>query len=800
MPADQPRANPSPEDESADCPGTDKPRPAGLDGARRARPAGQAGSPSSRTYDFNQSWLFGGAYLSGSEDPEYDDSGFARITLPHTVVPLSWANWDQKSWEKSWIYRKHFKPPQIDRGRIFADFDGVMVNADIVLNGVKVSSHLGGYLPWSAELTSHLAPGDNILAVIVHSQQLSVPPEAGPGDTAVIDFLQPGGIYRDVTLRAVPAVFLSEIFARPVRVLTPDRSVEVQATIDAGTVPRDPVRLTAELLDGSRVLASAQATMTISTEGTIVAGLTIAGIGEVTLWSPDSPKLYTVRVTLADAPDHAHQIHVRTGFREAVFQPDGFYLNGRRLQIAGLNRHQFFPYIGMAAAARLQRRDARILKLELNCNMVRCSHYPQSPHFLDACDELGLMVWEEPPGWQHVGDATWQDIAVQNVHDMVVRDRSRPSVILWATRLNETPDHPSLNARARQLADDLDGTRQTTGAMNLYSTAGWAQDVFAYNDYHARDGAAGLRPPLPDVPYLVSEAVGAISGAPTYRWIDTGAVLASQARLHAQVHNIARSSPRYAGLLGWAGIDYPSRNGGERIWNNMKTPGVMDTFRVPKPGAAFYQSQVDPAIRPVIRPVFFWEFGASSGNGPGANAMIATNCDRLEVFVRGEHLATATPDTENFGYLAYPPVFMDLTVDGSALPELRITGYVGRWQVASIRMSADTSRDHLTITAADSSIQADGTDMTQVTFRALDAYGNQRRHVSGEISLALAGPAMLIGDNPFAFADYGAVGGAFIRSKPGQVGVVTVTARHPNLGRAAVQVTVTPRDSRRAFL
>ncbi len=771
-----------------------------MDGTRYARPAGRAGSPSSRTYDFNQSWLFGGAYLNGSEDPDYDDSGFARINLPHTVVPLSWANWDQASWEKSWIYRKHFSRPQIDGGRIFVDFDGVMVNADIVLNGVKVSSHLGGYLPWSAELTSHLVPGDNILAVIVHSQQLSVPPETGPGGTAAIDFLQPGGIYRDVTLRAVPAVFLSEIFARPVRVLAPDRSVEVQATIDAATVPRGPVRLTAELLDGSRVLASAQTTVTITAEGTIVARLTIAGIGDVTLWSPDSPKLYTVRVTLAHAPDHAHQLQVRTGFREAAFQPDGFYLNGQRLQIVGLNRHQFFPYIGMAAAARLQRRDARILKLELNCNMVRCSHYPQSPHFLDACDELGLMVWEEPPGWQQVGDATWQDIAVQNVHDMVIRDRSRPSVILWATRLNETPDHPSLNARTRQLASDLDGTRPTTGAMNLYSTAGWAQDVFAFNDYHARDRTAGLRPPLPGVAYLVSEAVGAISGPPTYRWIDTSAVLARQARLHAQVHNIARSSPRYAGLLGWAGIDYPSRHGGERIWNNMKTPGVIDTFRVPKPGAAFYQSQVDPGIRPVIRPVFFWEFGASSKNGPGADAMIATNCDRLEVYVSGEHLATATPDTENFGYLAYPPVFMDLTVDGSALPELRITGYVGRRQVASVRMSADTSRDHLVIAAADSSIQADGTDMTQVTFRALDAYGNQRRHISGKITLELAGPGVLIGDNPFAFTDYGAVGGAFVRSEPDQAGVVTVTARHPDLGQAAVQVMVTPRDSRRAFL
>ena len=145
-----------------------------------------------------------------------------------------------------------------------------------------------------------------------------------------------------------------------------------------------------------------------------------------------------MRTTITPGTAPPHTVDVSTGFRQAVFQPDGFYLNGKRLEIFGLNRHQLFPYLGMAAGARLQRRDAEILKNELNCNMVRCSHYPQSPHFLDACDELGLMVWEEPPGWAYVGDAAFEQIVLQNVHDMVVRDRNRPSVIVWATRLNET--------------------------------------------------------------------------------------------------------------------------------------------------------------------------------------------------------------------------------------------------------------------------------------------------------------------------------------------------------------------------
>jgi beta-galactosidase len=422
--------------------------------------------------------------------------------------------------------------------------------------------------------------------------------------------------------------------------------------------------------------------------------------------------------------------------------------------------------------------------------MVRCSHYPQSPHFLDACDELGLMVWEEPPGWQYIGNAAFQALVVQNVHDMVVRDRSRPSVIIWGTRLNETSNSfPALYAQTRQEADQLDGSRPSSGAMATYSlTTGWAEDVYAYDDYHSTAaGDATLLPPLPGVPWLVTEAVGALDGPPLYRWIDTGAVLAEQGRLHAQVHNLAQANPDSSGLLGWAGIDYASLNGGDRIWRNLKTPGVLDTFRVPKPGAAFYQSQVSPEVRPVIRPMFFWDFGSSSpSDGPGPAAMIATNCDRLELFLAGQHLATALPDTQDYASLAYPPVFADLSgLDGSSLPELRIDGYVGGALAASVTMSADTSRDRLALWLDDSALRADGTDTTRLTFRALDAYGNQRPYVTGSVALTLTGPATLIGDNPFPFGDYGGVGGAFVRSLAGRPGRVTVQAQHATLGQAA---------------
>ncbi len=750
------------------------------------------GAPSARTYSFNRGWLFSG-YAEGSADPRYDDSAFAGATLPHTVTPLSWSEWEPDTWEAVWIYRKHFTVPGHRGARVLVDFDGAMTNATVVINGTALGTHQGGYLPWSAELTGYLADDDNVLAVIVDSRWLPVPPDGAPGGAWAVDYLQPGGIYRDVRLRVVPQVFVADVFARPVDVLSSARSVRVQVTIDSAAQRRDQVQVVAELLDGSVPVALASTNARIDGPGTAAVTLSITGIDDVTLWSPDTPHLYTVRVTLTPSDGPSHIVEATTGFREAVFLADGFYLNGERLKIFGLNRHQLFPYVGMAGPARLQRRDAEILKYELNCNMVRCSHYPQSPYFLDACDELGIMVWQEPPGWQYVGDAAWQELVLQNVRDMVVRDRNRPSLIVWGTRLNETADYPELYGLARQLAYELDGSRQTSGAMSAYSTDGWAEDVFGFDDYQrSPDGDASLEPPLPGLPYLVSEAVGALDGLPHYRWIDTGASLAVQARMHAQVHSIAQAEAGYAGLIGWAGFDYASLHGGDRIWRHMKTPGVMDTFRVPKPGAAFYRSQVDPRVRPVILPVFFWDFGPWSPDGPGGNVMIATNCERLEIYVGGRHHGTGTPDRRGFRGLAYPPAFANLRVDGSSRPELRIDGYVGGQLVASIRMSADTSRDRLMLTADDASIHADGSDCTRLTFRAVDAYGNQRCSVSGLVSLSLTGPATLIGDNPFDFGVYGGVGGAFVRSRPGLTGPVRITAEHPALGRATVRMAVIP--------
>ena len=223
----------------------------------------------------------------------------------------------------------------------------------------------------------------------------------------------------------------------------------------------------------------------------------------------------------------------------------------------------------------------------------------------------------------------------------------------------------------------------------------------------------------------------------------------------------------------------------------MKYTGVMDLFRVAKPGAAIYQAQVDPRVKPVIAPAFYWDFGSVSPVTSLPSAMICANTDRLEVYVGGAHFCTARPGTADYGSLAYPPSFVDFRgVDGSSRPDLRIDGYLGPELVVSRSLSSDPSLDRLALAFDHAEIEGDGVDATRLAFRAVDRYGAPRPFVTGQLVLDVEGPAALAGDNPFDFAAAGGAGAVWIRSLPGSAGTVTVSASHPVLGRAVARVRV----------
>ena len=313
--------------------------------------------------------------------------------------------------------------------------------------------------------------------------------------------------------------------------------------------------------------------------------------------------------------------------------PTGSTSTASRLQIFGLNRHQLFPYTrhgGRRAAAAPGRRDPQE-RAELQHGALLA---------LPAVAALPRRLRRAGP--DGVGGAA--RLAVRRRRRLAAdraAERARHGGPRPQPPVGHRLGHPA--ERDRQLPGPVradpaaapttsTGPGQTTGAMASYSPHGWAEDVFGYDDYHAtRRQRRRCSRRCRACPTWSARRSARSTGRRLYRWIDTGAVLAepgADARPGAQ-HRPVRSPVR--GLLGWCAFDYASLNGGERIWDNLKTPGVIDTFRVPKPGAAFYRSQVTPADQPVILPVFFWDFGPGSPvAGPGPDSIIATNCDRLE--------------------------------------------------------------------------------------------------------------------------------------------------------------------------
>jgi beta-galactosidase len=746
----------------------------------------------------DQGWRFGGVHRSGDPLQTPPAESWPLVDLPHCVVELSWHGWEPSSWEHRWLYQRTVDlPAGAGTARVLLDFDGVLSATTPTVNGHTLPETKGGYLPFTYEVTGLVHDGGNDLVVIVDGTWRQIPPSGAAGGAASVDYLQPAGISRHVGVRLVPSpAYVSDVFVSPAAPPSGAVDIPVVVTVDS-TAALSGAQLDVQLTPhgSSQIVAQASAGVPRVAPGRHEVTVTLSGVDGLSRWSPSAPTRYDVAVTLRGAGTVTHTVSVPTGFRDTQFTPDGFFLNGERLILFGVNRHQLFPYMGMSAPDRLQRRDAEILKSDLNCNAVRCAHYPPSPAFLDACDALGILVWEEIPGWQYIGDAAWQRLWLRDVAAMVRRDRNRPSVVIWGVQPNESQPTTAAAARARTIAGAGDRTRPAAGTNTTYDWPGYVQPVFAHDDYTTAvvDGVEvpQLHAPIAGTPYLVAEAVGALGAVHYFVRNRAQGDLQTQAIDHGIVHSQARDpDATYGGLLGWAGLDYASLTG--YTVDALKTPGVIDTFRVPKPGAAIYRAQVDPAVRPVIEPAFSWYFGSDAPvTSLGSRALVCTNCDEILASLDGRPIGRLTPAGPAFAHLDHPPLHLDTTlVPASTTPDLRLDGYVNGAIVLSRSFSADTSADVLQVVADDASIAGDGSDATRIRFVAVDRFGNTRAYAGGTVRLTLTGVGRLVGDNPFDYSVAGGVGAVWLRSVNGQYGTATVLATHAALGSAAASVAV----------
>ncbi len=755
----------------------------------------------------NRGWRYKAAKVAGAEAPEFSDADFERVVLPHTNVLLPWHNFDDRAYEFVSTYRRTFAYPAAAEGkRVFVDFEGAMTASTVWINGHALGEYKGGFTPFSFELTQYLRKdAPNVLTVQLDSTERADMPPFG----YEIDYMTFGGIYREVSLRIVPEVFLDNLFARPLNVLAAP-ALEVDCFL-AGT-GAGRLSLAVELRDGDRVVARAVQPVTLSTAADADASLdpttsapaylsaetrndparhTVAlpKLGNIELWQLEKPKLYTVHVQLSRDGQVIDEDMRRIGFREAKFTDQGFSLNGTIVKLRGLDRHQTFPFVGQAMPARVQRRDALILRHSLHCNIVRTSHYPQSRHFLDCCDEIGLLVLEEIPGWQHIGPEPWKLVAIDNVGRMIRRDWNHPSIILWGVRINESHDDHDFYLRTNALAHALDATRQTGGIRN-FKESELLEDVFTINDF-------GFPLRMPNHPvYLNTEFVGHTYPVKT---TDDDERQREHTLRHARIHDQLASNPQYSGGIGWCAFDYNTHanfGAGDRICYH----GVTDIFRELKPAGGFYKSQCDPSEEVVIEPAFHW--AKSDEASAFIHAVVCSNCDTLKFYVRARGaepndwtlLAEESPNREDFKHLKYPPFDFDMRRLNSqqlsfSWGDLRIDGYLAGKQVLSRSFSGNGIDTAFTATPDDTTLVADGADATRVVLRVTDQFGNVHVSANDPITFSIDGPGTLIGDNPIALM--GGTAAVWMRAQE-QGGTVRLTANHLRLGSKTIEFTLSP--------
>jgi beta-galactosidase len=757
----------------------------------------------------NRNWRFRPSKVAGAEAPGFDDAKFERVVIPHTNVKMPWHNFDDRVYEFVSTYRRRFKYPAAARGkRVFADFEGAMTASTVFINGHNLGEYKGGFTPFSFELTKFLKPdAENVLVVYLDSTEREDIPPFG----YEIDYMTFGGIYRDVSLRIVSQTYIDNIFAAPKNVLGDAPFVDVDCFI-ASQFTGGAYSLVVKLsdADGKEVARREQsialnpspdpnAAMDPETPASPYAStqtttdparhtVTLKNLGTVKLWDLDTPNLYTVQVHLLLDGKVIDNDSRRIGFREASFTDGGFSLNGKIVKLRGLDRHQTFPFVGQAMPARPQRKDAEILRHGLHCNIVRTSHYPQSKYFLDRCDEIGLLVLEEIPGWQHIGPEPWKLVAIDNVGRMVRRDWNHPSIILWGVRINESKDDHSFYTRTNALAHALDTTRQT-GGIRYFQSSEFLEDVFTMNDF----GFPLKKPNHPK--YLNTEFVGHTYPTKT---TDDDERQREHTLRHARIHNQLASDPQYAGGIGWCAFDYNTHanfGAGDRICYH----GVTDIFRENKPAAGFYKSQCDPSEEIVLEPAFHWARGDESVGF--SKAVVCSNVEHIKFFARDiakpdsewKLAAEADPERTEFNHLKYAPFILDVdNIDlkklGMIWCDLRIDGFIGGKQVVSKTLSGSGVDMKFLLLPDDAELQADGADTTRVVLRVTDEFGAMRTYADDPIHLTLEGPAELIGDNPFSLV--GGTGAVWVRAKE-QAGNVNLTAKHPRLGSQSVTFKLT---------
>nr|HPT12185.1 glycoside hydrolase family 2 TIM barrel-domain containing protein [Bacteroidales bacterium] len=708
---------------------------------------------------FNNDWFFIREDSLHEEECTPPVSGeWESVDLPHTAkIEPTTVTGDQ--WTGVCWYRKTFRADKKFKGRHVALlFDGAMNDAIVYLNGTELYHNTGGYLPFYVDLTNDLKNGkeNEILVRLDNRDNKQIPPGKPLHE---LDFLYYSGLYRDVSLVIKNKLHITNAVEvdslRGGGIMTGYANVSSdQADIITSTVIKNDDRtlrvfaLHVTLLDagGSKIAEARQENISLM-PGVSSSLTTRMNVIKPALWSPESPFLYTLKTDIVENETIIDSDEQRIGIRDLkISAENGLVINGKKIKIRGTNRHQEYPGIGYALSDNASYRDAYKIK-EAGFNFVRCSHYPQSPAFLDACDELGIMVMDAIPGWQYMGDSIFRNAVIHDTRLMCRRDRNHPSIILWESSLNETwmpyrflselnrTTHEELNmlqcytcswmdticdvfipARQHAKAPDYWNNYNKKKALFICEYGDW--EYYANNAGFSQSEFRDLSPALRNSRQLRSAG-------------ERG--LLQQAYNFQEAHNSNLCGPAI-GDANWLMYDY---NRGYAP--DIESSGIMDIFRLPKFAYWFYRSQSDRS------PVCFIAYYNTPESGKlvrvfsNADTVILTGDDKL--------IARQSPDVnQNTINLSHPPFTFTLKEHYNKITatgikngeEISSSSVTKASSPAAIRLSADFSNRPLA---------ADGADAVFVYASIVDSTENTVYAASDSVMFTIKGDAVIMGQN-----------------------------------------------------
>ncbi len=724
---------------------------------------------------------------SGPAMKDYDDADWRGVQLPHDFIVEG--TFDPKAdvmhgflpKGAGW-YRKTFNLSMQDRGKtLWLEFDGVYRDSQMWLNGHLLGRHASGYTSFYYDISqfANYADASNVLTVWADARQ-------NEGW-----WYEGGGIYRHVYLTRLAPVHIAhwgtQILATPSEDFT---TAQVSARVDlensGGGSEKKPVQVESVLNDpeGRPVGKPVDTLLGLDQTGTVSQSLTVE---HPRLWSPDTPTLYTLKITVRQGQEVVDQQETVVGIRSLRWDADqGFLLNGKPFKIQGTCNHQDFAGIGVALPDRVHAYKVEKLK-EMGSNAFRFSHQPMAPELLDACDRLGMVVMDEN---RKLGATT--EILGQ-VESLVRRDRNHPCVILWSMCNEESAQGTERGgqrfAAMKEVVLRWDQSRPITCAMNgdFGSGVSLVEDLQGFN--YNPDRYDAFHTKFPRQPCYGSETASEMVTRGVYTYDGNRGFVGNHATVAEAAWKPIAERPWMAGGFVWTGFDYRGEPSPFQ-WPCVNSHfGIMDTCGFPKDSYYYYLSEWGG--KPVAHISAQWNHAGQEGQE--IPVWVTGNAARYELFLNGTSLGAK--DMPVHQHLEWQVAYASGTLEAR--------GYDADGKtVATDKLETTGAPARLELVPDRSGFTADAEDVAMVRCNVLDAQGRVVPLADDEVTFAVSGPAQVAGvgngnpsdHDPDKASKRHAFNGhclAVVQSNGDTTGDVTLTASANGLSAASVTLHAT---------